>query len=657
MKKLRWMYMFLTVALLLGSALMCTAEGTEAAGPGRVGLSMLMDEASVPRTKTIRFDSNISEESVAERRTYDQQLVSSNGDVLHVEFKFAIRNVALGEGQWATVSEWLKTLVLESIQHVQADSESLVNVISNGYQARRMGAVPGETGMPAWASGDLLLEEIACTVPYYPDLSMDCNGDATRRLQEKLILMGFLEGSADGYYGANTQAAVRSLESYARLLEQDIIDVASPSTAMRSTAPEEAYRMTMELPVGAEEETAEGTGMTPATEVDGVADGMLQAYFFSDRFTICRSGLAAGDEGIDVSRIQTRLRGLGYTLNAPDGLYGTGTARAVGIFQHYSGLEPTGVADIDTQIKLFSDTAPRADHAMLNVGSAGDEVARLQRELRVLGFGTLSEDGSYGPSTMAAVETLQQYMSQLADAEGQSNGGRSGGLAIEVNGIADPLLLDAFYADSFPRIPGTLASGDQGPDVQRLQRRLGALEYYHSGVDGQYGPGTVQAVEEFQKRHGLAQTGTADPATMERLFDEKAKIALKPYVLKVSVDDQRVYAYAPDGEDRYTQLVRTMKCSTGRKSSPTPTGTFTHTGPGARWHYFTKFDCWAQYAFYIEGDILFHSVLYNRKDGKVTQSSVNHLGSRASHGCVRLSVEDARWIWENCPSNTKVVVY
>ena len=54
---------------------------------------------------------------------------------------------------------------------------------------------------------------------------------------------------------------------------------------------------------------------------------------------------------------------------------------------------------------------------------------------------------------------------------------------------------------------------------------------------------------------------------------------------------------------------------------------------------------------------MFHSVLYSQKGGKVTQSSVNHLGSRASHGCVRLSVEDAKWIWNNCPANTTVVVY
>ena len=120
---------------------------------------------------------------------------------------------------------------------------------------------------------------------------------------------------------------------------------------------------------------------------------------------------------------------------------------------------------------------------------------------------------------------------------------------------------------------------------------------------------------------------------------------------------QLIPAFDPAVKE-YTVLVRTMKCSTGKNATPTPKGTFQNgTGPGARWHYFKKFKCWAQYAYYIEGDIMFHSVLYKEKDGPVTQSSVNNLGRKASHGCIRLSVEDAKWINQNCPRNTKIIVY
>ncbi|MBR1821424.1 MAG: murein L,D-transpeptidase, partial [Clostridia bacterium] len=293
-------------------------------------------------------------------------------------------------------------------------------------------------------------------------------------------------------------------------------------------------------------------------------------------------------------------------------------------------------------------------------GSSGDAVSKLQKRLRVLGFASIAVDGGYGASTKAAVETLQKYMREMesdALAAVNAEGADDGQLTVEVNGVADPLLLDDFYDDAFPAIPADMNSGSAGRDVVRLQRRLAMLEYYYSALDGQYGSGTASAVTAFQRRNDLPETGAADHATLAALFNENAKKALKPYVLKVSTADQRVYAYAPDRNGEYTELVRTMKCSTGRNSSPTPTGTFTNTGPGARWHYFKKFNCWAQYAYYIQGDILFHSVLYNQKNGPVTQSSVNHLGSKASHGCVRLSVEDAKWIWNNCPANTTVIVY
>lgn len=616
----------------------------------------LMRPENAPKSTTIHMD--VDGEQAVERRAFNQELISSKGDVLNVEFKFAVRNAAMGEGQWATVEQWLKQLVLSSVQYVQADSESLAHVIYDGYRAQRVTAMPGETGMPAWASEDLMLEDIVCTVPYYPELSVDVNGDATRRLQQKLIDLGYLNGSADGYYGENTRDAVMRLEEYVRELEQDEINAAlgvTPTPRPTATpAPDDEAADDSDEPVPQ-------PGPTPMTAVDGVADGLLQAYLYSDDFKPARADMRMGDEGGDVVRLQTRLNRLGYTTDPADGIYGGNTARALRIFQYYSGLDQTGVADGATQALLFSGDAKAPDNAMLTMGSSGEDVSRLQKRLRILGFASIAVDGGYGASTKTGVETLQQYMREM---EGEAlaatavpTEAEDSLLTVQVNGVADPLLLDDFYSDSFPAVPDEMSTGSEGRDVVRLQRRLSCLDYYYDGLDGQYGSGTVKAVSDFQRRNDLPETGVADRGTMAALFNENAKKALKPYVLKVSVDDQRVYAYAPDRNGEYTDLVRTMKCSTGRKGTPTPKGTFTDTAPGARWHFFKKFNCWAQYAFYIQGDIMFHSVLYSQKNGKVTQSSVNHLGSRASHGCVRLSVEDAKWIWNNCPSNTRVVVY
>lgn len=67
---------------------------------------------------------------------------------------------------------------------------------------------------------------------------------------------------------------------------------------------------------------------------------------------------------------------------------------------------------------------------------------------------------------------------------------------------------------------------------------------------------------------------------------------------------------------------------------------------------------YGQYSTRIVGSILFHSVWYYSKD-RTTQAvaQFNKLGTTASHGCVRLSTEDAKWVYNNCAVGTKVTFY
>ena len=128
------------------------------------------------------------------------------------------------------------------------------------------------------------------------------------------------------------------------------------------------------------------------------------------------------------------------------------------------------------------------------------------------------------------------------------------------------------------------------------------------------------------------------------------------YKLVVSINDQRVYVYGLNSFGEY-ELDDTFICSTGLGDS-TPTGIYTtSTEPLNRWQYFQKFKCWAQYSFRITGNIWFHSVLYSARDTSTLRyGSVSALGHKASHGCVRLRVEDAKWIFDNCDEGTIVVV-
>ena len=652
------------VAMTLPAMTYTSAENTSD-GSWSADLAALLRPEEIPATTTIRYDVDVPAGAIAEEKRHSVELVSSKGDVLNVEVTFELVNLPLTDSQWQEVEDWVKGVVTSSVQSVRADSESLANVVAEGIASQRRSAQASGQAAAVWANANLIVKSVSASVPYFPTLKNGDSGSATQRLQQRLIELGFLNDRADGHFGDNTQQAVQQLELYVRQLEQDMIDTRPEATPTPVPTPTPTpapniIPMTLEMPVVTAAPTVQPSA-TPATVVDGIADPLLQAYLFSDGFKASRQALNAGDTGSEVGRVQTRLNNLGYLADAPDGVLGGGTSRSIKIFQYYNGLQQTGAADLATQALLFSGDARRPDNAMLSTGSTGEAVSKLQKRLRVLGFASIAVDGSYGASTKTGVENLQQYLREMEAESILATTGQEATpaqLTIPVNGIADPLLLDDFYSDHFPAVPVGMNPGASGRDVVRMQRRLSMLEYYYGTLDGQYGEGTAKAVKDFQKRHGLPQSGVADSGMLARLFDENAQKALKPYVLKVSTDDQRVYVYGLDNNNEYNDLVKTFKCSTGRSGTPTPKGTYTNsTGPGARWHYFKKFDCWAQYAYYIQGDIMFHSVLYGSKGGSVTRSSVNNLGRRASHGCVRLSVDDAKWIWTNCPRNTKVIVY
>lgn len=92
-------------------------------------------------------------------------------------------------------------------------------------------------------------------------------------------------------------------------------------------------------------------------------------------------------------------------------------------------------------------------------------------------------------------------------------------------------------------------------------------------------------------------------------------------------------------------------CSDGAPSSPTVEGVFK---VGIRGNYFDSGTsrCYWYTQFY--GNYLFHSVLYNKYTGALADG---RLGMALSHGCVRLDINNAKWIYSNIPSGTTVVVY
>ena len=134
---------------------------------------------------------------------------------------------------------------------------------------------------------------------------------------------------------------------------------------------------------------------------------------------------------------------------------------------------------------------------------------------------------------------------------------------------------------------------------------------------------------------------------------QPTKVQDSPYYIKVNKQSNCVTIYKKGADGEYTVPVKAMVCSTGAN---TPIGTF-RTSKQYRWRLLIH-NVWGQYATRITQDILFHSVPYDKKDPATLEAGeYNKLGESASAGCVRLTVTDAKWIYENCPLGTTVTVY
>ena len=391
------------------------------------------------------------------------------------------------------------------------------------------------------------------------------------------------------------------------------------------------------------------------------------------------------DENFDrtyITFLQNRLIELGYITNgAADGNYGKNTAKAVRSFQKNNGLPATGVADAATQNLVFQDDSLLV-RSTENNATYSTDTTRIQSLLAQWGFLASGVDGNYGKNTANAVKRFKKYMRSIDSTYGvtptpmPSATPRASAfgdmpvvddeevaLSIQAAARANSDIIDDAMLDyiegrkTFPVYRKTVKKGNKGDEVWRVQRRLRYLGYLYK-PDGEFGNLTKFALKYFQRRNGLEQTGIADKATQKKLFSAKPKRSTEyvfPYKYWVDVSEQRVYVGKWTGKD-YSKIVKKFKCSTGKASSPTPLGTYHAAGiTGAEWYYFRAYNCYAKWATRIVGGILFHSITFNSKKKKVGSEST--LGHRAaSHGCIRLSIPDAKWIYHHCPSGTTVVV-
>ena len=140
-----------------------------------------------------------------------------------------------------------------------------------------------------------------------------------------------------------------------------------------------------------------------------------------------------------------------------DGIFGSGTQRAVRWFQSVNGLSVTGKADNATQQLLYSAQAkaasgysPESYDTLSRSNRYKAAVVPLQRRLKALGYLSGSADGYFGSNTYRAVRNFQS---------------RNG---LSVTGVADSGTQQLLYSSSAKPASGSSSSGSGSSTGYRL---------------------------------------------------------------------------------------------------------------------------------------------------------------------------------------------
>lgn len=250
-----------------------------------------------------------------------------------------------------------------------------------------------------------------------------------------------------------------------------------------------------------------------------------------------------GMSGNDVKTIQIQLNRISRNypaipkISQTDGIFGADTREAVKKFQEVFNIQPTGVVNeatwykiayIYTSVKRLAElnsegvTFEEAERQFANelkIGSQGFFVREIQYYLAVVGAYydavlPVEITGYFGEDTERSVKSFQQVFglpqTGIIDRQTWNN------LYRAYAGIVESIPFD--NETSVVIYPGTvLKEGSNNDYVRILQEYLTYINKTYPEIPavnntGYFGPLTRQSVIAFQKRFGLAQTGSVGGA-------------------------------------------------------------------------------------------------------------------------------------------------
>jgi hypothetical protein len=192
-------------------------------------------------------------------------------------------------------------------------------------------------------------------------------------------------------------------------------------------------------------------------------------------------------------------------------------------------------------------------------------------------------------------------------------------------------------------LPGTASAvelryGDHGHSVALLQRRLVALGYLQpGGVDGVFGDQTWYAVVALQGWEQIGRDGVVGPQTRRALSHAQAPQPWLRLRRALEIDlTRQVLLVVEQGKVR-----RVVHASTGATLA-TPEGRFTVTRRVRR-SWSRRYHVWLPYALYFHGGFAIHAF-------PIVPDQP------ASHGCIRIPVQDAAFVFQASPIGTPVLI-
>ena len=332
----------------------------------------------------------------------------------------------------------------------------------------------------------------------YVTLKPGDKGDKVKALQRRLKALGYFDGEIGGNYLDITTAAVKRFQKAIGVKQTGEATAALQKELFAEDAP--PYK---------------SPDPTPApTKEDYIGEG---------------------DSGEYVTKIQKRLKVLGFFSGSASGGFGPNTKTAVKAFQKACDLEQTGYVTKELYALMMSDEAPskvkpevtpaaQQKYVKLSPGDTGERVKALQRRLKALGYFGGNIGGNYLTQTSDAVKAFQKK------------------LGLERTGIATIDLQEKLFADSAPaKGEGDqsdvdlkpLKFKDKGARVEALQLRLIELGFLDEKFGGDkkatYGEGTRQAVIDVQMARNFDSDGNADLEFLTFLMSAEAEL-LQPLI-------------------------------------------------------------------------------------------------------------------------------